>query len=124
MNRNRTAAERVEKWNRRYTADHVKTIIDNEKPTFLQNNTASTNDLVAHEQATKTVLNDQGVSVALVADYLSFSRQVWKLKGIYSGETLRKAVATRIGTWVDRNLAQPVLEAIRDTVYTIGAPTP
>ena len=120
--RPKTAADRVAKWDRRYTADHVKNIIETEKPIMLQNNTASTDDLVYHETLTKQTLNAQGVSVNDVVDYLSFSRQVWAKRRRYAGETLNLEVATTLGKWAARGLSQSVLEAIRSEVYNIPAP--
>jgi ABC-type Fe2+-enterobactin transport system substrate-binding protein len=123
MNRNKTAAERVAKWNRRFTADHVKTIIEAEKPLMLENATSAVNSLVAAEQATKQVLNGLGVSVSDVADYLGYSRQVWKKKGQFSGETLSIEVELNIVKWVSRGLGRSVCEAIRNEVYTIPPPS-
>jgi len=122
--RQKSAADRVAKWDKRYTAEGVKSIIEAEKPVFLQNNTASTADLVQHETMTKQVLNQEGVSVAEIPDYLSFSREVWAKRRRYAGETLAIEVATILGKWVARKLAQSILETIRSQVYNIPAPTP
>ena len=119
-----TAAERVAKWDRRYTGDHVKSIIDTDKPIMLENNTASTNDLVYYETLTKQVLNEEGVSVAEVADYLSYGRQLWKMKRRYAGETLSLEAAIVTGKWVARGLTQTILENIRSQVFSISPPAP
>ena len=118
-----SAAERVAKWDRRYTSDHVKSIIDAEKSIFLQNNTASTDDLVYYELLTKQCLNAQGISVADASDYLAFSREVWAKKRRYAGETLNIEVAVCLAKWVARGRTMSVLEAIRDEVYNIPAPS-
>jgi len=117
-----SAAERVAKWDRRYTGDHVKAIIDAEKSIMLTNNTASTEDLVFYETLTKQCLNAQGVSVAEAADYLAFSRQVWAKRRRYSGDMLVNEVGNVLALWVARGLTLSVLEAIRNEVYAIPAP--
>ena len=117
-----SAAERVAKWDRRYTGDHVKSIIDAEKQIMLTNNTGSTEDLVFYETLTKQCLNAQGVSVASAADYLAFSRQVWAKKRRYAGDMLVNEVANLLALWVSRGMTMSVLEAIRNEVYTIPAP--
>ena len=120
--RPKAAADRVAKWDRRYTADHVKNIIENEKSVMLNNNNASTADLVLHETLTKQVLNTEGVSVSSIADYLAFSREVWAKRRRFAGATLALEVATMIAKWVARGLSPSVLETIRYQVYDISAP--
>ena len=117
-----SASERVAKWNRRYTGDHVKAVIDEDKSIMLTNNTASTEDLVYYEVLTKQCLNAQGVSVADAADYLAFSRQVWAKKRRYTGDMLVNEVGNVLALWVARGMSLSVLEAIRSEVYTIPAP--
>jgi hypothetical protein len=119
----RTAAERVAKWDRRYTGDRLKEVADQDKGLMLENNKARTTDLVQYEDATRQVLNAEGISVLQVADYLSFSREVWKKKNLFAGETLKVEVAVLIQKAVARGLSQAVCEAIRTSVYTIDRPT-
>jgi len=119
-----SAADRVAKWDKRYTAAHVSSIITEEKPKFLENNTASTSDMVYYETLTQGVLNAQGVPVIDRPDYLSFSREVWAKRRRYAGESLAGEVATVLAKWVSRTLQQSVLEAIRNEVYNISSPTP
>lgn len=119
-----SAADRVAKWDKRYTADHVSSIISTEKAKFLENNTASTADMVHYETLTQGVLNEQGVPIIDRPDYLSFSREVWAKRRRFAGEALANEVATLISKWVSRTLQQSVLEIIRTQVYNISAPTP
>lgn len=120
----RSASDRVAKWDKRFTAEHVSNIITTEKATFLQNNTASTSDLVHYETLTQEVLNIQGVPVIDRPDYLSFSREVWAKRRRMAGEALAAEVAVLVAKWTARTLQQSVLEAIRSQVYNVSAPTP
>ena len=117
--------ERLAKWNRRYDADHVKKIIDNEKASVFYAHAQHKFQMLADmEAAVKMVLNSEGISVAQTASYLAFAREVWKKEQTYSGETLAIEAATLIGKWVARGLSQSVLEALRSQVFNVSAPTP
>ena len=116
------AGQRAEKWNRRYDADHIKTIIDNEKPTFYAHAQSKFQMLVDMEAAVKQVLNTAGVSVATTANYLAYARQLWKASQTYSGETLAVHAASLVATWASRGMSQAVLEAIRYQVFNVSAP--
>jgi hypothetical protein len=122
MPRHRTAAERVAKWDRRYTGDQVKKIIDTDKELMRENNVAQTGPLVDTENATRQVLNGIGVPTIQVVDYLGFARQVFRLKNLFSGEVLKLEVQTILEKWVARGLAKSTLEAIREDVFTVGSP--
>jgi len=119
-----SASDRVAKWDKRFTAEHVSAIITAEKAKFLENNTASTADLVHYETLTQGVLNQEGVPIIDRPDYLSFSREVWAKRRRFAGEALAIEVATLLGKWVSRTLQQSVLETIRTQVYNISPPVP
>jgi hypothetical protein len=122
MSRRHTAAERVAKWDRRYTGEGVKAIIDKEKELMRENNVASTTSLVEAENASRQVLNGIGVPTIDVPDYLNFARQIWRLKNLFAGETLQMEVQVALDKWVARGMVQSALEAIRSQVFTVGAP--
>jgi len=115
--------DRTQKWNNRYDPEHIKTITTAEKPTYLAHATVKFNDLYEMEVSVKNVLNGAGVSVADVANYLAYSRQVWKMSKTHDGETLRIEVEGCIVRWVARGLTRSVMEVIRDTVFHITAPS-
>ncbi|MBM3315770.1 hypothetical protein FJY71_08050 [candidate division WOR-3 bacterium] len=120
----RPPTERLEKWDRKFNTTRIKEVLDGEKPTMKTRAGNRFVELAAIEDSTKVVLNQQGISVAQTANYLCFARQVWKADKTYEGETLAKEVAGVLMRWKDRGLSQAVLEAIRDTVFTIGPPVP
>jgi len=116
--------DRAAKWNRRYDADRIKAIIDAEKPVFYGHAQVKFQMLAEMESAVKTVLNIAGISVKDTANYLAFSRQLWKQDQTYAGTTLAEAAAQTIAHWVSRGLAQATMETIRSQVFNIPAPTP
>jgi hypothetical protein len=116
------SGERAEKWNRRYDPTHIKAITEAEKPTYDAHAVARFDELTEMEGAVKQTLNASGVSVSDVAQYLAYSRQVWKARQHYAGETLAKEVAVLIAKWAARGLTQAVLQAIRSEVFNVSAP--
>jgi len=120
--RQRSAADRVAKWDKHYTAERVANIIRAEKAKMLANNADSTADLVRYEVLTKMELNQVGVPVIDVPEYLAFSREVWAKRRRYAGRMLNNVVQGLIDKWTMRTLDRSVLERIRNNVYTIPAP--
>jgi len=116
--------ERLDKWDRKFNTERVKAILDDEKPTMKTHAGYRFAELASMEDATKAVLNASDVKRSDVSRYLCFSREVWKADRTYEGPTLRNAVADILGKWTGQGLVASVLEAIRDQVFTIGAPTP
>ena len=114
--------QRAEKWNRRYDADHIKNIIDNEKSVFYEHVQVKFQMLADMEGAVKQVLNMEGISVANTASFLAFSRQLWKADQTYKGDTLAREAALLISKWSGRGLTQSVLEKIRSQVFNVPAP--
>jgi len=117
-----TGGDRHAKWERRYDPAHIQTITTAEKPIYSANAAVKFTDLYELELAVKQVLNSQGVSVADVANYLNFGREVWKCDQTHDGETLKQEAAVLLAKWVARGLGMSVLEAIRNDVFHIDAP--
>lgn len=122
MPRMKTAADRVWKWDLKYTSENVAKMIDKTKGVMLEHVTSTFNDLVRYEMATKTMLNSQPVSVTEIAPYLCFSRELWKVKKKYAGQLLARECNARVEKWAARNLRRDVLWAIAFEVYTVRPP--
>ena len=115
--------ERLDKWDRKFDTARIKDILDGEKPTMKTRAGVAFHELASMEDSTKNVLNDMGVTRSNVSRYLCFAREVWKADEKYEGELLKLATAEKIGKWAGQGLSTAVLEAIRDRVFTIPAPT-
>ena len=122
MPRMKTAADRVWKWDLKYTSENVAKMIDKTKGVMLEHVTSTFNDLVRYEMATKTMLNSQPVSVTEIAPYLCFSRELWKVSKKYAGQLLARECNARVEKWAARNLRRDVLWAIAFEVYTVRPP--
>jgi hypothetical protein len=80
---------------------------------------------VANDTAVKQVLDGSGVSTLEYPGYLGFGREVWRKVSVQemSGESVAQWAAVCIAKWVARGLNQAVLQAIRNDVFTIPAPS-
>ena len=115
--------DRTAKWNLKYDPDRILAITTAGKPTYLEHTSATNNELYAMEIAVKQVLNSAGVSVAAVADYLCFGREMWSKCKTHAGETMKMEAAILITKWSSRGLSTSVLESIRTDVFNVGPPS-
>jgi hypothetical protein len=81
-------------------------------------------NIYAFEQATKTILDEEGIDTGEYPAYLNFSRRIYTLKRSFSGESLINAVNVLLQEFVGRGFNQAILERIRDEVWTLPAPGP
>jgi len=116
--------QRTENWVRKYNAARIKDMIDEGKATFTQHASQRFVELEQMELAVKQVLDSSGVQPKDVPDYLNFGRQLWKACRKFSGSLLSNKAAIVLGRWTAEGLTASVLEAIRNEVFHIPAPTP
>ena len=117
--------KRIAKWNTKFNTERIKATLDEMRPNMLANVTAVFPQLYAMELEVKQTLDAEGVSIIQYPFYLSFGREIWRLRRQnVSGEGLATEAATLIGKWVARGLSQSVCEAIRSQVFDVSAPTP
>ena len=100
----------------------LASVLERGKPEYLEAATAVNISLEQMEISTKTILDVQGVSVATMANYLAFARELWKKSRQYSAEALAVEANTTLQKWLARGMSQSVLEAIRFGVFGISAP--
>ncbi len=116
---------RIARWTVKTSPERVKATLEELRPTMLANMQAVFPELVMVEAQVKQVLDGKGVPTIQYPFYLSFGRELWRLqRQEISGDSLSREVAVLMTKWVGRGLAQPVLEAIRNQVFTIAAPGP
>ena len=56
--------------------------------------------------------------------YLNYSREIYKLAKRFTSNQLRKMAEAAMVKWVYLDLEQPILEQIRETIFTLTAPAP
>lgn len=116
---------RIARWTVKTSPERVKATLEELRPTMLANMQAVFPELVMVEAQVKQVLDGKGVPTIQYPFYLSFGRELWRLqRQEISGDSLTREVGVLMTKWVGRGLAQPVLEAIRNQVFTIAAPGP
>jgi len=115
---------RISNWDAKYETERIKAVLDARRPAMLSRFTAVTPVLAEMEISVKQVLDGQGVATIRYPFYLDFGREVWALQGKgVSGESLKQEVAVLVAKWEARGLELPVLQAIRDDVFNVGAPS-
>ncbi len=122
MHKVTSSDKRTARWNRKYDPERIKQINEEGKPEYLAAMAAVNIDIEQMEVSTKTILNVQGVSVAEVANYLAFARELWKKSRKYSAAALAREAQTLVDKWVSRGMTASVCEAIRFGVFGISAP--
>ena len=70
------------------------------------------------------VLGETGIPTWQNPPYLNFSREIYRLAKRFSGNQLRKMADAAMVKWVFLDLEQPILEEIRNTIFTLTAPAP
>ncbi|MEO0075252.1 MAG: hypothetical protein ABIK31_03995, partial [candidate division WOR-3 bacterium] len=75
------------------------------------------------ENLTKIILGEENVPTPLIPAYLNFARQIWKLRNKFSVEILKTEADIMLYKWTRRSLLESVLIRIRDSIFTLEAPT-
>ena len=115
--------KRIANWNVGYNTERIKAIVDEKRPTMLQNVTAVFPMITAMELQVKQVCDGAGVPTIQYPYYLCFGREIWALsRKEISGESLAKEAATLIAKWKARGLTEALLQAIRTDVFNVAAP--
>jgi len=116
--------KRIAKWNAKFNTERIKGVLDDLRPSMAASVQAVFPLLVSMETQVKQVLDGQGVATIDYPFYLSFGREVWRLlRQEVSGESLKQEVAVLVTKWAARGLELPVLQAVRDDVFNVGAPS-
>jgi hypothetical protein len=76
------------------------------------------------ENEAKLILAEAGTSTIQNPFYINFGREVYKLASKFSGAQLLNVVDITVNKWVGKGLDRDTLEKIRNTIFTIAAPTP
>ncbi len=119
----KSAEDRFEKWNRKMKPVRVKEILEEELPTMRKRAREMFLEQSQIEDATKQVMGQARAPIRNSVSYLNFARQLWKADRTYSGKTLMAAAQQLVDAWAQKGLDRDVLDAIRDRVFTIPAPT-
>jgi len=78
--------------------------------------------LVALEESAKTILDAEGVSIALYPMYLAYARELWRLVNNFGGDVLYNEIRIAENKWVARALSAAVLERLRVDIFGITLP--
>ena len=118
-----SASQRIAKWDAKFNTERIKGVLDDSRERMFTNVQAVYPMIESMETQVKQVLDMQGISTALYANYMAFGREVWRLKRMgVSGDSLAFEVNVLLQKWVGRGYAQATLEVIRTQVFDVTAP--
>jgi hypothetical protein len=120
----RNALRRIQKWDKKLAGDVLSKRVEELKPMMFSQIEAEFPTIVQMETKVKTVLGETGIPTWQNPPYLNYSREIYKLTKRFSGNQLRKMADAAMVKWVFLDLEQPILEEIRNTIFTLTAPAP
>ena len=115
----RASGYRVTKYAAKMVGDVVKNRIDALHDSMVEQATNKFADIVAAEEAAKTLLNSWGVSTVLVPFYLSFARQCMSIAAKHADDIALNEICIRFDSWVSRALDPYYLQQICSSVTGI-----
>jgi hypothetical protein len=120
----RNALRRIQKWDKKLAGDVLSKRVEELKPMMFSQIEAEFPTIVKIENQVKTVLGKYEIATWHNPAYLNFSRAVYKMTKRFAGKQLLKMVNVAMVKWVALGLDQAILEAIRNTIFTLTEPTP
>jgi len=120
----RTALRRIQKWDKKLAGDVLSKRVRELKPMMFSQIEAEFPNLEKVETKVKTVIGNYAIPTWQNPAYLNFSREIYKLAKQFCGRQLRLMADVVMIKWLTLGLQQDILERIRDTIFTLTAPTP
>ena len=120
----RNALRRLQKWDVKLAGDVLSERVANLKPMMKEQIQAEFPALVEVENEVKIILGDVGISSSLNPPYLNFARETYRLSKRLMAKQLLREVDASMAKWIARGFDRDILERIRNTVFTLTAPTP
>lgn len=114
---------RIEKWINNTKGDYIPKKTEGLLPSMTAQMINWTSKIVGVEQKTKVILSEAGASTILNPFYLSFAREVMTAKATFKGAQLLEKVDEILNKWTARSLDTDILERIRNSIFTLAAPT-
>jgi len=120
----RNALRRIDKWDMKLAGDVLSERVATLKPMMKSQIEAEFPLLVEVENEVGVILGDVGISSSLNPPYLNFAHETYRLSKKLLGKQLLREVDATMAKWIAREFDRDILERIRDTVFTLTAPTP
>ena len=120
----RNALRRLQKWDIKLAGDVLSEQVANLKPMMKSQIEVEFPALVEVENEVKVILGDVGISSSLNPPYLNFARETYRLSKKLLGKQLLREVDAMMAKWITRGFDRDILERIRNTVFSLTAPTP
>lgn len=120
----RNALRRIDKWDMKLAGDVLSERVATLKPMMKSQVETEFPLLVEVENEVKVILGDVGISSSLNPPYLNFARETYRMSKKLLGKQLLREVDATMAKWIARGFDRDILERIRNTVFTLTAPTP
>lgn len=114
----------MSKFEAKYDPEAIKNAIEKQRDSIIAQLTVKQAELEKIENMTRIILGEENIPTPFFPPYLNFSRQIWKIRTRFSGETLKTEAGIVMDKWVSRQLEKDVLIRIRNEIFTLEAPTP
>ncbi|OYD15347.1 hypothetical protein CH330_05940 [candidate division WOR-3 bacterium JGI_Cruoil_03_51_56] len=118
----RTAEQRIAKYNAKTDPATVRLKRLAMLPTMMANYATYVRESVPKEEATRSILDEEGVSSIMLIFYHNFSRKLYRYSKQSSGGALAREAEIHVATWVAYGMERHILERIRTEVWNIGPP--
>ena len=120
----RNPIRRIEKWDMKFAGDVLSEKQKTLKPSMKIQIDSEYPSIAKVETEIKVVLGKYGIPTWHNPAYLACGRELYRLQKRFSGQQLINAVQPILLKWQARELRPEILEEIRNTVFTVMAPTP
>ena len=101
---------------------HLGAVFQNYLSQMIQNYADWAERIVEIENATKAILDSNGVFMAVYPMYLCFAREIFKLKNKFGGVVLLQRAELTKAKWADYGLDPDILEIIKREILGLGTP--
>jgi hypothetical protein len=116
----RSSAYRASKYDAKLVGDVIKNRIDAQRDSMVSQETIKFGELVAAEEAAKTLLTGWGVSVTLLPSYLAFSRKCYKIASTHEGAIAVNEMCYAAALWNSRGLLLYYLQQLAFAVTGVN----
>ena len=113
---------RINKYEKKLSGPHLGAVFKNYLPYMVQNYAEWANLVCEVENAIKSILDTRGVFVAVYPMYLSFGREILRLKRQFGGVTLLQRAELAKAKWSDYGLDPDILEIIKNEILGLTSP--
>jgi len=120
----RNADIRINNYLKKMAGPHLGNTFQRYRSYMVQNYADWTNQIVEIENTVKSILDANGVKIAIYPMYLAYAREIFSLKKRFGGLTLLQRADLVKEKWADAGLDAEILETIKREILGLNPPPP